>query len=293
VANSGEGPAYNVLAHLDTPSGSIDITDYVIDNYGTISAGTYTTGYDFDFIVDDWCVADETVPLTLEIVDAAGSRWTETTSIDLDCAPGGEPLMTLSEVALDDANGTVGGDSVGDGDGYPEPGESLEVGVTLFIFEDGDGDSSYDYGTEAGWWETFDVTLYCDGVTAGVSDLTVTAVSLVEDAGEPGDEVTVYVTVENLGDTDAVGVVYQVVFSGDEVIDADDAVVGTSAAFTKAAFSSDEYSEPMNVPALPSGTWTVGVIVDSAEAVAEADEGNNTGSAAATYLLTSDIDRAP
>ena len=38
--------------------------------------------------------------------------------------------------------------------------------------------------------------------------------------------------------------------------------------------------------------WTC-VIVDSAEAVAEADEGNNTGSAAATYLLTSDIDRAP
>lgn len=124
LVNIGEGNAHHVSAILSTEDPFIDIID-ANENYGTINAGTSDwSNNEFDFYVLPSCPEKEVV-FTLSIISDEGSY---SSNFTIHIMINGSPNLSFSSLIIDDDNE---GSSLGDGDNKPEPGENIEMPISL------------------------------------------------------------------------------------------------------------------------------------------------------------------
>ena len=116
--NVGLVTAYGVTATLTTSDPLITITDGV-ETLGDIAASTVVwTPDDFDFTVSSACEDGRVVPFTVTFTDNGTNVW----SYDL-YLPVNAPKAVCA--------GSVVTEVIGNGNGRPDPGETLEFGLTL------------------------------------------------------------------------------------------------------------------------------------------------------------------
>jgi len=123
LRNTGDGTAHDVEGILSTSDRYVDITDEDV-SWGDISAGTTDEASDFNFEIDRNCPAGREIDFTLEITADEG-EWTEEFSIIVD----GYPDLSYHSHRIDDDDDS--GDSDGNDDGEVDPGEIIEMSVTL------------------------------------------------------------------------------------------------------------------------------------------------------------------
>lgn len=124
IQNIGEGNAHNVSAVLSTNDALIDISD-ANENYGTINAGTSDwSNNEFDFYVLSTC-PEKDVIFTLTITSDEGV-WSSNFTIHISIT--GAPELEFASFSIDDDDE---GSSSGDGDHKAEPGENIEMPLSL------------------------------------------------------------------------------------------------------------------------------------------------------------------
>ena len=132
LINSGTGDANNVSAILSTTDPDITITDNDL-SWGTIIAGSTERVADFDFDVSANC-PEKDVTFTLDITADEGA-WTDQFIVHIYVTI--SPVVEYYSHEIDDDNNT----SSGDNDGLAEPGESIEMPVTLLNSGTGDANN--------------------------------------------------------------------------------------------------------------------------------------------------------
>lgn len=124
IQNIGEGNAHNVSAVLGTNDPLIDVTD-ANENYGSINAGASDwSNNEFDFYVLSSC-PEKDVIFTLTITSDEGV-WTSNFTIHISIT--GAPELEFASLTIDDDDE---GTSSGDGDHKAEPGENIEMPISL------------------------------------------------------------------------------------------------------------------------------------------------------------------
>ncbi|TAJ08213.1 T9SS C-terminal target domain-containing protein [Marinilabiliaceae bacterium JC017] len=123
LRNTGTGDAHNVQAELSTDDPYINITDRS-ENWGDIPAGTTEWEADFDFDVASNC-PERDVLFSLTITSDEGT-WTDQLLVHI-YPPIGSPNLEFYSYRIDDDNNT----SNGNNNGLVEPGESIEMPVSL------------------------------------------------------------------------------------------------------------------------------------------------------------------
>jgi len=117
VENIGNQPAYGVSATLGTTDSYVTMID-AYEDYGDILVGGISPCVeDYDFQVDGSCPDGHSISFELTATDG-DSTWVSGFNIVV-----GAPLLTVGNVVVDDAGGN--------GNGCAEPGETVEVTVTL------------------------------------------------------------------------------------------------------------------------------------------------------------------
>ncbi len=125
IQNIGEGNAHNVSAVLSTNDPFINITD-ANENYGSIVAGTSDwSNNEFDFNVLSAC-PEKDVIFTLTITSDEGI-WTSNFTIHISVT--GAPVLEFASFIIDDDDN---GSSSGDADHKAEPGENIEMPLSIF-----------------------------------------------------------------------------------------------------------------------------------------------------------------
>jgi subtilase family serine protease len=115
---------------------------------------------------------------------------------------------------------------------------------------------------------------------AGVVDLRVTAMTCAPSAVTAGAAVSCSVTIQNLGSVDSAAFTNQLRFSADQTINSADTLLTNCGGGALAAGTSTTITCAGNIGAGTAvGNDYLGVVVDSAGSVAEANETNNTASA--------------
>ena len=124
IQNIGEGNAHNVSAVLSTNDPLIDVSD-ANENYGTINAGASDwSNNEFDFYVLSSC-PEKDVIFTLSISSDEGV-WTSNFTVHISIT--GAPELEFASLTIDDDDE---GTSSGDGDHKAEPGENIEMPLSL------------------------------------------------------------------------------------------------------------------------------------------------------------------
>ncbi|MEM7397268.1 MAG: hypothetical protein AAF492_33530, partial [Verrucomicrobiota bacterium] len=123
LRNTGGGDAHNVTATLTTSDPYVTMTDDSVF-WGTIAAGATLESIDFDFDVAANCPPGRIVAFNLTITSDEGT-WTGGLTMMIGVSL---PSITYEGHRIDD---DAAGGSNGDGDGVPEPGESIEMPMTL------------------------------------------------------------------------------------------------------------------------------------------------------------------
>lgn len=132
LINTGNGNAHNVRAVLSTSDPYISITDNDMDWSSTIVPGSIMLGDDdFDYDIAPDC-PERDVLFNLAITSDEGS-WTDQFIVHVYPANGSPNLEYFSH-RIDDDNNV----SSGNGDGRAEPGENIELPVTLINRGSGD-----------------------------------------------------------------------------------------------------------------------------------------------------------
>jgi MYXO-CTERM domain-containing protein len=142
--------------------------------------------------------------------------------------------------------------------------------------------------------------------TCGVTDLTGLNNSVIEwvgpsgvelvasgvppTGGNPGDLVSVYVTARNVGTLTATGTwTADVYFSTDATIDTSDTLLGSVTFGPLASRAAQTSTLTAMVPMSPPGFYTLGVIMDADNDVAEDIETNNTAVLTTRFLVGTDL----
>jgi len=124
IRNLGEGNANNVSAVLSSNDPLIDISD-ANENYGTINAGASDwSNNEYDFFVLPAC-PERDVIFTLTITSDEGI-WTSNFTIHISIT--GSPELEFASLTIDDDDE---GSSSGDGDHKAEPGENIEMPLSV------------------------------------------------------------------------------------------------------------------------------------------------------------------
>jgi len=124
ILNIGDANATNVSAVLSTNDPYINVND-PNENYGNIMAGTSKwSNNEFDFIINENC-PDKDVLFTLIINSTEGS-WTSNFIVHVYI--NGSPNLEYANLIIDDDNN---GTSNGDDDGEVEPGEKIELPLSI------------------------------------------------------------------------------------------------------------------------------------------------------------------
>ena len=119
--NFGSDSAHTVKALLTSQNSLVDILDS-IDIIGDLGPGDSSEkDNEFSFVLSPHFENNDTVILQLKLLDSEGDTWQRDVRISEIV---GVDFNTISANFLDD--------QYGDGDGYPEPGESLQVWVDVF-----------------------------------------------------------------------------------------------------------------------------------------------------------------
>ncbi len=117
VENVGNQPAYGVSATLGTTDSYVTMID-AYEEYGDILVGGFASCVeDYDFEVDGSCPDGHSIGFELTATDG-DSTWVSGFSITV-----GAPMLTVGNIVVDDA--------MGNGNGCAEPGETVEITVTL------------------------------------------------------------------------------------------------------------------------------------------------------------------
>jgi len=127
----------------------------------------------------------------------------------------------------------------------------------------------------------------------GRPDLEVFDVELSEDAGDPGEGLTVDFVVNNDGDGAAGSFDVSVYFSTDEIFDAGDTEACVVSDSGLDGHSSEASSVPCSVPSLPAGDYYVWVVLDADDVVSEWREFNNADYAPTPYTVSPGATRGP
>ncbi|HPR17102.1 MAG TPA: C25 family cysteine peptidase [Candidatus Cloacimonadota bacterium] len=113
--NFGTSAASNVTATMTSPNTNITITDDE-ETYSSIGSGnTVFSSDDFDFSVENNTLGGTDIQLDFELTDNSGNAWTDHLFLPVDGAN-----LYASDYTIHDTNGIF------------EPGESVEMTVTLF-----------------------------------------------------------------------------------------------------------------------------------------------------------------
>jgi hypothetical protein len=121
LRNVWTGPVTGVSATLACASDQVTITDGTAQ-YGDFAGGQSKTGLGgdhFAFHIAGTCPDQTSLPFTVTIRDGAAHVWTGTFAYTADA-----PALSIIAAVVDDAAG-------GDGDGMLDPGESVDLTVTL------------------------------------------------------------------------------------------------------------------------------------------------------------------
>ena len=118
VCNLGDSPAPAVAATLRSEDEYATVTDS-LESFGEIAGGsTVQTGDDFDFVVSPEVRDGHTLTFSLTISDDLDRAWADTFSLQV-----AVPELEYAAWAVID--------SEGDGDGIADPGETVDLFVTL------------------------------------------------------------------------------------------------------------------------------------------------------------------
>ena len=130
IENIGTAAAHDVSAILSCSDSDITITD-ANESYPDMNVGeAVSTNHAYDFDISPTC-PDKVVTFNLLVTANEGSY---NTSFTMDIIGAGTPHLIFSNYIIDDDED---GQSNGDGDGFAEPGESIELPILINNIGDG------------------------------------------------------------------------------------------------------------------------------------------------------------
>lgn len=120
-----------------------------------------------------------------------------------------------------------------------------------------------------------------DTLTLSAPDLVGTSFAVTQTAANSGDSINVSYNIQNSGSASAAASTVSFYISSDSTVDTSDTLLGTAAVPTLTSNSSNSGSQIFTIPStLATGSYTVGMIIDSAGVVSESSETNNSNQGA-------------
>ena len=138
-------------------------------------------------------------------------------------------------------------------------------------------------------------TAFSSEAFAFFEDFTITSLLIPASDFEPGSEIPIKATILNQGGNyDGTAINIRYFYSTDQFIDGGDVEIGdpdNPEVFAQALSSGESatVNNSLTLPNIDVGTYFIGVIVDSDEDIAEADEFNNTRFSDSAFSLEGDL----